>query len=258
MGAGLPTGFERRMDRIPRVRLPLSRSRRRLNRARLGAVVGALAAALVATGCDVSEDADVERGRALFQSKCGTCHALAQAGTSANVGPDLDAAFAQAREDGMDNDTIEGVVQTQIESPRYIEENASNYSKVFMPADIVTGQDAEDVATYVAGVAGIPGAKPPQLPPPELFTEKCGICHAFNAAGTSSTTGPDLDQALAGKDAKYIEQQIVDPNSEIAQGFQAGIMPQDFQQTLTPQDLDGLVKYLLDNVGGSGGGSAGG
>ena len=241
------------------MRRPLSRSRRRLGYARLGAVVAVLVSGLAVAGCDTTEDADLERGRALFQTKCGTCHALAQAGTSATVGPDLDASFAQARADGMDNDTVEGVVQSQIESPRYIEENASDYARVFMPADIVTGQDAEDVATYVASVAGVPGAKPPQLPPPELFTEKCGICHALKAAGTTSTTGPDLDQALAGKDAKYVEQQIVDPNSEITQGFSEGIMPQDFETTLSEQDLSGLVQYLLESVGGSSasGGSSG-
>lgn len=226
-----------------------------MTRARLGAVLATLAAALVATGCDATEDANLERGRALFQQKCGTCHALAEAGTSANVGPDLDAAFAQARSDGMDNDTIEGVVQTQIESPRYIEEDASDYGRVFMPAELVTGQDAEDVATYVASVAGVPGAKPPQLAPPQLFAEKCGICHAFEAAGTTATTGPDLDEALAGKDAAFIEESIIDPDKVIAQGFQPGIMPQDFETTLSPEDLKGLVQYLLDNLGG---GSAGG
>ena len=82
---------------------------------RLGVAAAAIAAAALVAGCDATEDANVDRGRALFQQKCGTCHALAQAGTSANIGPDLDAAFAQARADGMDNDTIEGVVQTQIE-----------------------------------------------------------------------------------------------------------------------------------------------
>src|SRR5688572_3749014 len=125
MIARLPKALTRRMDRIRRVRRPLLRSRRRLGRVRLGAVAGVLAAGVAMTGCDVSEDADLERGRALFQTKCGTCHALAQAGTSSTVGPDLDASFAQSRADGMDNDTIEGVVQTQIESPRYIEEGAS-------------------------------------------------------------------------------------------------------------------------------------
>src|SRR5215208_4768031 len=107
MSERLPTAAARRMDRIPRVRRPPSRSRRRIAPARLGIVVAALAAALAMAGCDATEDADTERGRALFQQKCGTCHALAQAGTSANVGPSLDAAFAQARLDGMDNDTIE-------------------------------------------------------------------------------------------------------------------------------------------------------
>lgn len=237
------------------MRSTLSRSRRRMTRARLGTVLATLATALVATGCDATEDANVERGRALFQQKCGTCHALAEAGTSSTVGPDLDASFAQSRADGMDNDTIEGVVQTQIAAPRFIEEGASNYDKVFMPADLVTGQDAEDVATYVAGVAGVPGAKPPQLAPPQLFAEKCGICHAFEAAGTSATTGPDLDESLAGKDAAYIEEGIVAPDKVIVQGFPPGVMPQDFETTLSPEDLEGLVQYLLDNIGG---GSAGG
>ena len=231
------------------MRAARSRSRRRIVPARLGIVVAALAAAVAVAGCDATEDADVDRGRALFQTKCGTCHTLAQAGTGANVGPDLDAAFAQARADGMDNDTIEGVVQGQIENPREIDPGAENYDQVFMPAEIVTGQDAEDVATYVASVAGIPGAKPPQLASPQLFAEKCGICHALKAAGTTATTGPDLDEALAGKDAAFIEESIVDPDKVIAQGFSPGTMPQSFETTLSEQDLKGLVQYLLDNVG---------
>ncbi len=234
------------------MRRALARSRQRTAAARLTIVIAAVAGAVVLAGCDTSENADVDRGRALFQSKCGTCHALAQAGTSANVGPDLDAAFAQARADGMDNDTIEGVVQTQIESPRFIEEGAANYSRVYMPPELVTGQDAEDVSAYVASVAGVPGAKPPQLAPPDLFAEQCGICHALEAAGTTSTTGPDLDDALAGKDAGFIEESIVDPNTEIAPGYQPDVMPQDFGTTLTPQDLKGLVDYLLQSVGSGG------
>jgi mono/diheme cytochrome c family protein len=214
------------------------------------AAIGALAIA----GCDVSEDSDLERGRALFQQKCGTCHTLAQAGTSATVGPNLDSSFTAARRDGMDNDTIEGVVQGQIANPRAIEEGTPNYEQVFMPAEIVTGQDAEDVAAYVGSVAGVPGAAPPELPPDQLFTERCGSCHALAAAGTSGTTGPNLDETLAGKDAAYLEKQIVDPDSEITQGFSPGIMPQDFETSLGPEDLDGLVEYILQSVGSGSGG----
>lgn len=210
----------------------------------------ALGGIALMAGCDASEDANVERGRALFLQNCGTCHTLAEAGSTTQLGPNLDAAFAQARADGMDSDTIEGVVQGQIASPRFTKEGVPDYQNVFMPAELLTGQDAEDVATYIASVAGVPGAKPPELAADDLFTEKCGICHTFQAAGTTATTGPDLDQALAGKDAKYIEQQIVDPGSQIAQGFTDGVMPADFGTSLTPADLDGLVKYLLDNRSG--------
>ena len=213
----------------------------------------ALASVAVA-GCDASEDADVERGRALFQQSCGGCHALAQAGTGEGVGPDLDAAFAQARADGMDSDTIEGVVQSQIANPRDIEEGALNYEQVFMPADLVTGQDAEDVATYVASVAGVPGAAPPPLgEPQQVFTEMCGSCHTLSDAGTTGTQGPDLDQALAGQSAKFIEESIVDPSAQIAQGY-SDSMPQDFEQRIPAENLKALVQYLLDSVGSGGGG----
>jgi mono/diheme cytochrome c family protein len=255
MEASLPAALACRMDRIRRVRPALSRSRRRIAPARLGIVVAAIAGAVAFAGCDVSEDADLDRGRALFQQNCGTCHTLAQAGTGADIGPDLDAAFAQARADGMDNDTIEGVVQTQIESPRATDEGVRDYGRVFMPAELVTGQDAEDVATYVASVAGVPGAKPPELASPALFAEKCGICHTLSEAGTTSTTGPDLDQALAGKDATFIHESIVNPDAEIAQGFSAGTMPRDFETTLTEKDLQGLVDYLLKSVAAGGGGA---
>jgi mono/diheme cytochrome c family protein len=222
------------------------------HRARLAALAISVIAALAVAGCDVSEDADVDRGRELFVAKCGTCHTLAQAGSGANIGPNLDAAFARARADGMDSDTIEGVVQKQIAHPRIpnVPEGTPEYTATYMPPDIVEGQDAEDVATYVGSVAGVPGAKPPPLGDSQnVFTTKCGICHTLKAAGTTATTGPDLDQVLAGKDATYIEKQIVDPNSEIAQGYGPNIMPQDFRTTLPPDVLKALVDYLVQSIG---------
>ena len=83
-----------------------------------------------------------------------------------------------------------------------------------------------------------------------LFTDgngtatACGSCHKLADAGTSSETGPDLDKTLAGKDATYIEESIVAPDKEIAAGFQAGIMPKNYGDTLSPDELDALVTYL--------------
>jgi cytochrome c oxidase subunit II len=83
-----------------------------------------------------------------------------------------------------------------------------------------------------------------------IFTENgCGGCHALADAGTTGGTGPDLDEVLPDKDAAFIEESIVDPDKEIAQGFSAGIMPGQFGQSLQPEELDALVKYL-DEVAG--------
>lgn len=228
---------------MPRTRLL------RQGRARSGVLALAFGALILIAGCDVSEDADLDRGRQLFLSNCGTCHTLAEAGSGADVGPDLDASFAQARADGMDSDTVEGVVQQQIANPREVEEGVENYTSIYMPAEIVTGQDAEDVAAYVASVAGVPGAAPPPLGPPEqVFAERCASCHSLEP-GAGDGTGPNLADSLQGKDAADIKQQIVDPNSDISQGFAPNIMPQDFEQTIPGKSLDELVQYLLDQVG---------
>ncbi|MET0687395.1 MAG: cytochrome c, partial [Solirubrobacteraceae bacterium] len=80
-----------------------------------------------------------------------------------------------------------------------------------------------------------------------VFTAQgCGGCHALADAGTTGGTGPDLDEGLAGKDEAFIEESIVDPSAEITEGFQDGIMPPSYGQSLTPAELDSLVKYLAE------------
>ena len=211
----------------------------------------ALGIGLVATvsGCDLNENADVDNGRQLFIEKCGTCHYLKEAGTTQTVGPDLDAAFADARASGMDQDTIEGVVLDQIEHPRETDPDDPAY----MPAEIVTGSDAKDVATYVGSVAGVPGIEPPTAPGGpggQVFANNgCGACHTFAAAESVGTTGPNLDEGLQGQSVKDIETSIVDPSADIVQGFQAGVMPEDYGDTIEPKDLKLLVDFLYENAG---------
>ena len=75
----------------------------------------------------------------------------------------------------------------------------------------------------------------------------CGACHTFTAAGASGTVGPNLDQALKGKDAAFIHESIVDPNKEITSGYSAGVMPQNFGQQLSQKQLDDLVAFLTSS-----------
>ncbi len=203
--------------------------------------------ALTASGCGTST-ADEQRGRTLFVQKCGVCHTLAQAGTTAQIGPNLDDAFAAAREAGEGGETIEGIVEAQVELPRPSTDNPN----ASMPADVVTGQDLEDVAAYVGRYAGVPGAAPPRVPGgpgAQVFANNgCGGCHTLAAAQSGGVTGPNLDEALPGQSAAMIEESIADPNAEIVKGYPANVMPGDFAQTLTPKELEDLVQYLLSST----------
>jgi cytochrome c1 len=126
-----------------------------------------------------------------------------------------------------------------------------------MPVDLVTGQDAVDVAAYVASVAGVPGIQPPEFVPSEFFATNCGGCHTLSQAGTTGTVGPNLDQVLPGMSPMEISQDITDPNAQITPGFPAGVMPQNYGTTLTPDQLQQLVQFLTQAVGGGGGGGGG-
>ncbi len=203
--------------------------------------------ALTASGCGTST-ADEQRGRTLFVQKCGVCHEMAQAGTTAQIGPNLDDAFAAAREAGEGGETIEGIVEAQVELPRPSTDNPN----ASMPADVVTGQDLEDVAAYVGRYAGVPGAAPPRVPGgpgAQVFANNgCGGCHTLAAAQSGGVTGPNLDEALPGQSAAMIEESIADPNAAIVKGYPANVMPADFAQTLTPKELEDLVQYLLSST----------
>jgi cytochrome c oxidase subunit 2 len=78
----------------------------------------------------------------------------------------------------------------------------------------------------------------------ETFVQSCGSCHTLADAGTSGAAGPDLTTSLRGQSEEQIREDIVDPDARIADGFEAGVMPGNFSETLSAEQLDGLVTYL--------------
>jgi mono/diheme cytochrome c family protein len=175
---------------------------------------------------------------------------MAQAGTTAQIGPDLDDAFGSARAAGEEGSTIEGVVKAQVGNPRPSNDNPA----VSMPADIVTGQDLEDVAAYIGAYAGVPGAAPPTVPGgpgAQVFASNgCGGCHTLAEAKSGGVTGPNLNEVLPGQSTAMIHQSIVDPNAKLAKGYPANVMPTSYETSLTPKELEDLVAYLVKSTGG--------
>lgn len=237
------------MERLPSTRL-------RPGSAQVAAlVILALVAAFGLAACGdtvgYSEGSgDRIRGKELFVQGCGQCHTLRDAGTTAEIGPDLDFAFLQSRLDGLGEETVQQVVRDQIAYPV----TTPSTGAPGMPADIFTGQDAEDVASYVASVAGLDANgrpidpdNPPKPAPPDggdetdgeaIFASAgCGTCHTLAAAGSTGTVGPNLDEAMPSKELAI---------DRVTNG--QGGMP-SFQDQLTEAQIEAVAEYVSSNAG---------
>ena len=95
--------------------------------------------------------ADLTSGQSLFQTNCGTCHALYAAGTNGNYGPDLDQLLAPAGP-AEDPETIK---QTEGRVLNAIENGVDSSTTLGrMPGGILNEQQSQEVSEFVARTAG--------------------------------------------------------------------------------------------------------
>jgi cbb3-type cytochrome c oxidase subunit III len=206
-------------------------------------VAVAVALAACGTGGIATGAFDEENGRELFQERCAGCHALAAAGSSSEIGPNLDDSFAQARADGFEESAIREIVHEQIKYPGQFPTARNNpaFIQANMPANLVTGEDAEDVAAYVAANAGKDGFAEATVVTSTngrvIFRAKCGSCHVLKAAGTTGTTGPNLD--LTRPTFARAQRQVINGG---------GLMPA-FKNTLTDKQIESVARYVAENAG---------
>ncbi len=249
-------------------------------------MVAALALALLVAGvvgCGSvghTEGGDRAAGKELFVKgvagapTCGSCHTLADAGTSGQIGPNLDYAFYQSRRNGLGESTIQQVVVDQIFYPT--EETPTGAPGMpgidtLLPEcgegeteGCVQDQEeaARDISAYVASVAGLratdgeapPPAPTPMPPPPgqpeppppggadaagkEVFASAgCGSCHTLADAGSNGQVGPNLD------DAQPSEALVVD---RVTNG--QGAMP-PFKGQLDQEQIDAVARYVSQVAG---------
>jgi cytochrome c oxidase subunit 2 len=86
----------------------------------------------------------------------------------------------------------------------------------------------------------------------------CSACHTLSAANATGKVGPDLDNLVSyARTAKqplesFVHQSIVDPDAYIQPGYSKGVMPTNFGQVLTKEQLDHLVTFLVQSAQKSG------
>jgi mono/diheme cytochrome c family protein len=211
------------------------------------------AAAFALSGCGTggySSGGNQASGKQLFVDRCGGCHTLAAAGTAGNVGPNLDDAFAQARADGMTEETFVNVTRDQILFP--ITNTSTGAPGMPGPestlptCDEVEGdafcvddreQAVDDIAAYVGSVAGTGVTAEKPTDGKSIFSSTCGGCHTLADAGTSGTVGPNLDQARPPKAL------VVD---RVTNG--QGAMP-SFKDSLDPDQIQAVADYVSTAAG---------
>ena len=190
------------------------------------------AAALIAGGCGTggmaNSTGDQANGAKLFTAKCAGCHVLAAAGAQGTLGPSLDDAFAGPKAQHFKQSTIQNVVLDQIRE-----------ASMPMPANLVKGQDAVDVAGYVAAVAGTNTRAPAQTGTDgkSVFSANCASCHTLKAAGAAGTIGPNLDQL---KPSFVIVQHQVEAGGSVMPAFKG---------KLTQPQIDAVAKFVADSAG---------
>lgn len=212
----------------------------------LAGALGLVLAACGSSGPGVSHGEDLSKGRELFLSgdgdtgepSCGSCHTLAAAGSKGVAGPNLDDAFRGSREDGFEESTFEQVIREQIAIPGI---------GLGMPADLLGGTDADNVAYFVARCAA--NEKDPACTPPndqivategaEIFAQAgCVSCHTLAAAGSSGTVGPNLDETRPPKEL------VID---RVTNG--SGTMP-SFKDRMSEQQIEAVADFVSQSAGG--------
>lgn len=209
---------------------------------------------LALTGCGTggySTDGSQGAGKQLFlDANCGACHALADAGTAGTIGPNLDDAFAQAREAGMTSDTFTQVVRDQVLFP--ISETSTGAPGMPGPdttlPECSNGEDAgfcvpdqhqaaTDIGLYVGAVAGTGATAERPTDGKSIFAASCGSCHTLADAGTTGTVGPNLD------DSKPPKELVVD---RVTNG--QGAMP-SFRDSLDAAQIQAVADYVSSRAG---------
>jgi cbb3-type cytochrome c oxidase subunit III len=188
---------------------------------------------------------DSGRGQQLFSSKCASCHTLKAANAQGTIGPNLDATFRAARDQGLKESTFADVVAGQIRDPGQYPTGGDDELQANMPPDLVEGQDLRDVAAFVARYAGsnlqAPGggqaAAGGGTSGKSIFTSNCASCHTLAAAGSTGTVGPNLDQLKPPFDR--VKQQVI---------HGGGAMPA-FKGRLSDKQIDAVAKFVSDSAG---------
>ncbi len=156
---------------------------------------------------------------------------------------------------GQKSDAVPGIETTLVITPNRVGDYAVactelcglGHSLMRAPVHVV------ERAEYDKFLAGEPPGGGDENSGAAVFeTAGCGGCHAFAPAGSDAQTGPSLDTVDPGSTPldEYLRAAIVDPNAVLASGYRPDVMPKTYGTSLSGEQLDALVQYLVEGEKG--------
>jgi cytochrome c551/c552 len=119
------------------------------------------------------------------------------------------------------------------------------------PVLIATLSEEQIYAGLPEDVMGAIGAADPNRAETIALANGCVGCHSTDPA--QQMTGPTwyhvgdtaTNRVASESPALYLYQSITDPNAFLVPGYPGGVMPADFAQRLSTQELADVIAYLL-------------
>ncbi|MBM3565993.1 MAG: c-type cytochrome [Alphaproteobacteria bacterium] len=101
-----------------------------------------------------------------------------------------------------------------------------------------------EIPTVAQNDANVPAqSRAPLATAEEVISHfACGACH--KVAKEVGELGPDLTKIGSARDRDYLRRAILDPNADLAEGFELDSMPADFGGQMLASELEMLVDYL--------------
>jgi mono/diheme cytochrome c family protein len=129
---------------------------------------------------------------------------------------------------------------------------------------LLSNQEVSDVIAYIKSIREGGWVEPQPIQaaagltliegttPEEIFANAgCNGCHQLDKVGAVGGVGPNLNQVGGRLSVDQIKESISNPNVVLAPECPAGpcpggVMPQNFGQRLTPEQIDTLAQYLAE------------
>ena len=182
---------------------------------------------------------------------CGACHKIA--GQSGAVGPDLSSIGASRDSDYLRRAILDPNAEVAEGYPPNlmpVTYGAQLYAQelellvAYMKASVgSSGEDSVESGEGAKSVTAADAAPQGEVSGEALMTRHgCGACHRYGSQ--VGAIGPDLSDIGATRDRDFLRRSVLEPNTDISEGYMPNLMPPIYADQLSPEELDLIVDYL--------------